>query len=348
MACLRLTRSAYRFRCVISTGNVRHPANQEEGRRVSHQILSKGHRNITELSWEPTFTEVRSRAELPDEFFTLFLDPTLTYSCAFWTHPDDTLEQAQSAKIDLALAKCDLRPGMTLLDVGCGWGSTMVRAMDAYGVNAIGLTSSRNQYRYVRNLLVDRLVRGRPYGGVRRQGWEGFDRRVDRIVCIGALEHMSRDRYGEFFDFAYRLMPADGVLVLQTVVGYDRDHLRAQGTHLTRSDLAFLRFLRGTIFTGGQLTAPIGHTPKGITEYAQEAGFSVTGVQKLGPHYTTTLEYWASALREHRDRAIELAGPDTYNAYLRYLTGSADYFRRGYIDVAQFTCAKHGAVHRPG
>jgi cyclopropane-fatty-acyl-phospholipid synthase len=133
-------------------------------------------------------------------------------------------------------------------------------------------------------------------------------------------------------------MPADGVLLLQTVVSCGRDHLRAHGTRLTSTDLAFLRVLRETIFPGGQLPLPTSHNPKGVTEYAEDAGFTVTRVQALGPHYPTTLNCWATALHEHRDRAIELAGQDTYSAYIRYLTGCADYFRRGYIDVMQFTC----------
>ncbi|MFI6954486.1 class I SAM-dependent methyltransferase [Nocardia sp. NPDC050408] len=309
---------------------------------MSPQSLSKAHRKITDLSGEPTFAEVRSRAELPDEFFALFLDPTLTPSRAFCPQPDDTLERAQLAKIDLALAQCDLRPGMTLLDVGCGWGSTMLRAMDTYGVNVIGLTPSRDQYRYVRNLLVDRVIRGRPYGGVRLQGWEEFDRRADRIVCIGAFEHFERDRYGEFFEFAYRTMPADGVLLLQAIVGDNRDELRGHGIQHTSIDDAFMRFLTETIFGGGPLLPPSGRDPKGVTAYAEDAGFTVTGMQSVGPHYATALDHWADVLHKHRDRAIELAGPDTYNACIRYLTGCADYARCGRIDVMQFVCTKPG------
>lgn len=84
-------------------------------------------------------------------------------------------------------------------------------------------------------------------------------------------------------------------------------------------------------------------TPGGITEYAQDAGFTLTRIQELGSHYVTTLDRWAIALREHRDRAIELAGPRTYDAYNSYLTESADNFRRGHLNVMQFTCTKPGA-----
>ncbi|MBY8862252.1 class I SAM-dependent methyltransferase [Nocardia sp. CA2R105] len=289
----------------------------------------------------PMLGAIRSCDELPDEFFTQFLDPTRTYSCALWTHPDDTLEQAQFAKIDLALDKCDLRPGMTLLDVGCGWGSTMLRAMDDYGVNAIGLTGNRHQYRYVRDQLVDRLIRGHPYGGVRRQGWEELGRRPDRIVCIGRLEHFHSKRYPDFFDFAYRTLPEDGVLLVQTVVAPDRsdtDQTRVAAADSTAPE---------TIFPVDRLLPPTGHNPKGVTEYAEDAGFTITRLERLGQHYTTTLQCWTSALHEHRDRAIDLAGPDTYNAYISSMTGCADHFRSGQLDVVQFTCTKLAAPHQP-
>ncbi|OXR41870.1 Cyclopropane mycolic acid synthase 1 [Nocardia cerradoensis] len=285
---------------------------------------------------------IKSRDELPDEFFALFLDPTRTYSCALWTHPDDTLERAQSAKIDLTLAKCDLRPGMTLLDVGCGWGSIMLRAMDTYGANAIGLTGNRHQYRYIRDRLVDRLIRGRPYGGVRRQGWEEFDRHPDRIVCIGRLEQLHPHRYPDFFDFAYRILPENGVLLVQTVVTSGRDRSDAHQIRFADTDSVLSP---RTIFPIDRLPPPTGRNPTGLTEYAQDAGFTVTGTDRFGPHYTTTLQCWASALREHRDRAIELAGHDTYNAYINQMTAYADYFRSGHLDLMQLTCTKTATPH---
>ncbi|MFX0578427.1 class I SAM-dependent methyltransferase [Nocardia nepalensis] len=296
--------------------------------------------------YAPADRQIPSRDQLPDEFFAQFLDPTRTYSCAYWTHPDDTLEQAQSAKIDLALAKCDLRPGMTLLDVGCGWGSTMLRAMDTYGVNAIGLTPHRNQHRYVRDRLVDRLIHGRPYGGVRQQGWQQFDRPVDRIVCIGALEHIHHQRYPDFFDFAYRIMPDDGVLLVQTVVAHDPHDAQADQVPSLTTETEFA-FLRGTVFPSSRLPRSTGHNPRGINEYAQDAGFTLTRIQELGSHYTTTLDRWATSLQEHRDRAIELAGQHTYNSYISYLTECADHFRRGHLNVMQFTCTKPGAIQPP-
>src|SRR6478752_7208565 len=145
-------------------------------RRVSYQSISgqdrpKAGAAMAEL--EPFYQQVQSHYDVSDDFYRLFLDPSMTYSCAYFERDDMTLEQAQLAKIDLALGKLDLRPGMTLLDVGCGWGATMMRAIEEYDVNVIGLTLSRNQHEYVREQL-SRMPISRT-AQVRLQGWEDFD-----------------------------------------------------------------------------------------------------------------------------------------------------------------------------
>ena len=101
----------------------------------------------------PHFDDVQAHYDLSDDFFRLFLDPTQTYSCAYFERDDMTLEEAQIAKIDLALGKLGLQPGMTLLDVGCGWGATMKRAVEKYDVNVVGLTLSKNQASHVQSLF---------------------------------------------------------------------------------------------------------------------------------------------------------------------------------------------------
>ena len=102
---------------------------------------------------EPHFEDVQAHYDLSDDFFALFLDPTRTYSCAYFERDDMTLEEAQYAKVDLSLGKLGLEPGMTLLDVGCGWGTTIVRAIERYDVNVVGLTLSRNQHAHVQRRL---------------------------------------------------------------------------------------------------------------------------------------------------------------------------------------------------
>ncbi|MFI6998855.1 cyclopropane mycolic acid synthase family methyltransferase [Nocardia sp. NPDC050175] len=286
----------------------------------------------------PFYAEVQTHYDLSDEFFALFLDPTRTYSCAYFEQDDYTLEQAQRAKIDLALGKCDLQPGMTLLDIGCGWGSTMMRALECYDVDVIGLTLSKNQHSYVQGMLDEAGYGAR--AEVRLQGWEEFDGKVDRIVSIGAFEHFRHERYTEFFDFAYRTLPENGRMLLHSIVIYGLTYLRERGIKLDRSDIDFFRFIRDVIFPGGQLPFHSSKFPPGVRQYAQNAGFTVERIHPLQLHYAKTLDYWAAALAERRDEAEALCGPDTYQTYMRYLTGCAQHFRAGHIDVMQFTCVK--------
>ncbi|CAM5703895.1 cyclopropane mycolic acid synthase family methyltransferase [Mycolicibacterium aubagnense] len=167
----------------------------------------------------PHFADVQAHCDLSDDFFRLFLDPSQTYSCAYFERDDMTLEQAQMAKIDLALGKLGLTPGMTLLDIGCGWGAAMRRAVETHDVNVIGLTLSKNQATHVEHLLDD-MDTGRSRR-VLLQGWEQFDEPVDRIVSIGAFEHFGHDRYPAFFRMAYDALPPDGVMLLHTICGLD-------------------------------------------------------------------------------------------------------------------------------
>ena len=118
----------------------------------------------------PHFEDVQAHYDLSDDFFRLFLDPSQTYSCAYFERDDMTLEEAQQAKVDLALGKLGLQPGMTLLDVGCGWGSTMRRAIEKYDVNVIGLTLSKNQAGHVQKMFDELDSNRAPSGSCWRAG----------------------------------------------------------------------------------------------------------------------------------------------------------------------------------
>jgi cyclopropane-fatty-acyl-phospholipid synthase len=281
----------------------------------------------------PHFEDVQAHYDLSDDFFRLFLDPTQTYSCAYFERDDMTLEEAQLAKIDLALGKLGLHPGMTLLDVGCGWGSTMLRAIERHDVNVIGLTLSENQKAYVEKLF-DGLDSPRSRE-IRLQGWEEFDEPVDRIVSIGAFEHFGFDRYDDFFAMAHEVLPADGVMLLHTITGLHPKEMAERGMPLSFQFARFVRFIVTEIFPGGRLpSVPM------VEQHATKGGFTVTRVQSLQPHYARTLDLWAAALEAHKDQAIAIQSEEVYERYMKYLTGCADMFRVGYIDVDQFTLEK--------
>ncbi|MDX1881661.1 cyclopropane mycolic acid synthase family methyltransferase [Mycolicibacterium sp. 141076] len=282
---------------------------------------------------KPHFADVQAHYDLSDDFFRLFLDPSQTYSCAYFQRDDMTLEQAQLAKIDLALGKLGLEPGMTLLDVGCGWGATMRRAIEKYDVDVVGLTLSKNQAAYVNHLLdgVDTKRSRRVY----LEGWEQFDEPVDRIVSIGAFEHFGHDRYPAFFQMAYDALPSDGVMLLHTICGIDPRRAAEMGIPLTFALARFVKFIVTEIFPGGRLPSI-----EMVENLSTAAGFRVTRVQSLQPHYAKTLDHWAEALEAHRDEAIAIQSVEVYDRYMKYLTGCADMFHRRQVDVNQFTLQK--------
>ncbi|MDT5139064.1 MAG: cyclopropane-fatty-acyl-phospholipid synthase [Mycobacterium sp.] len=290
------------------------------------------HRSDT-ASLDPHFDDVQAHYDLSDEFFGLFLDPTRTYSCAYFVRDDMTLEEAQIAKIDLALGKLGLQPGMTLLDIGCGWGATIIRAVERYDVNMVGLTLSRNQQAHVQRLL-DKHPSARSKR-VLLAGWEQFDEKVDRIVSIGAFEHFGRDRYSDFFKMAYDALPADGLMLLHTIIKPSNEEFAERGLPITMTKVRFVKFIMDEIFPGGDLPQA-----KGVEEHAARAGFNLARFQSLRLHYARTLDIWAATLKAHRDEAIAVQSQEVYDRYMKYLTGCADLFRDGYTDVAQFTLAK--------
>jgi cyclopropane-fatty-acyl-phospholipid synthase len=245
-----------------------------------------------------------------------------------------TLQEAQLAKIDLALGKLGLQPGMTLLDIGCGWGATMRRAIQKYDVNVIGLTLSKNQAAHVQESF-DQLESTRT-SRVLLKGWEQFDEPVDRIVSIGAFEHFRHERYDDFFTMAHSVLPDDGVMLLHTITGLTKQQMIDHGLPLTFWLARHLKFMMTEIFPGGQLPSI-----EMVEEQAPKAGFTLTRSQSLQQDYARTLELWAKALEAHKIEAIEIQSEEVYERYMKYLTGCAKGFRIGYTDVIQFTLQKH-------
>jgi cyclopropane-fatty-acyl-phospholipid synthase len=293
---------------------------------------------MTDTQLKPDVAHVQSHYDRSNKFFRLWLDPTMTYSCAYFERDDMTLEQAQMAKVDLALGKLGLRPGMTLLDIGSGWGSTMRRAIEKYDVNVIGLTLSENQLVHCERKFAE--MDSSRSKQVRLHGWEQFDEPVDRIVSLGAFEHFADgvgtyERYDDFFTMCYRVLPDDGVMLLHSIVVPTEEEAERMGLKRTMSLLRFISFIRREIYPGGRL--PMISV---VDEHATRCGFEITRHHMIGSNYVRTLDTWATALQAHKDEAIELKGEQTYETFLKYLTGCRELFRDGYTDVCQFTMEK--------
>ncbi len=278
--------------------------------------------------------DVQFHYDISNDFFRLWQDPTQTYSCAYFERDDMTLEQAQRAKVDLSLGKLGLQPGMTLLDIGCGWGATIMRAVEKYDVNVIGLTLSENQKEHIENHWFANSKSSRRME-VRLQPWEEFDGKVDRIVSIGAFEHFGFNNYDDYFKKTFSWMPDDGVMLLHTIIIPSDEEFTAKELPLTMSNVRFIKFIMDEIYPGGRL--PLAAQ---VREHAVNAGYTVTREQHLQPHYARTLDAWAANLEAKKDEAIAITSEQIYERFLRYLAGCADLFRDGYTDVCQFTCEK--------
>jgi cyclopropane-fatty-acyl-phospholipid synthase len=281
----------------------------------------------------PYYEESQSIYDVSNDFFALWLGPTMGYTCGYYERDDMNLEESQNAKFDLALGKLNLEPGMTLLDVGCGWGGCLERAVEKFDVNVIGITLSKAQSEFARERLA-KLDTNRSIE-VRLQGWEEFDQPVDRIVSIGAFEAFKAERYPLFFERAYSVLPSDGRMLLHTILAHTQKFFRDNGIKLTISDLKFMQFIGTDIFPGGQLPAV-----EDIEKLAADSGFTLERIHLLQPHYARTLDMWAANLEAKRDEAIAITDEATYDRYMKYLTGCADFFRRGITNIGQFTLVK--------
>jgi cyclopropane-fatty-acyl-phospholipid synthase len=220
-----------------------------------------------------------------------------------------------------------------LLDVGCGWGGALVRAVEKYDVNVVGITLSRNQAKYSQDKLAGSATNRS--AEARLQGWEEFDEKVDRIITVEAFDVFKKERYPAFFERAYDIMPGAGRMLLHSIYTHPWTYWHEHGVKVAMTDLRFMRFIQHEIFPGSQLPSK-----EDIEECSQAAGFACEQVQMLNPHYARTLDTWAANLKANRDRAIAVQSEDTYERYLRYLVGCADFFRRGITEVAQFTLTK--------
>ncbi len=290
----------------------------------------------------PTHHDVRAiyDDDHSDDILELFLDPTMTYTCAYFEREDMTLEEAQVAKLDLSIGKLNVSPGQLILEVGCGYGHCAKHAATKFGANVIALTPSRIQAR----LAAERNKDLGPNAGrveVLNEGWETWHGKCDRVISIGALEHIRSENYPPFFARCFESLPSGGRAMIHCIVRYDwrtpkrQAEFAAKGIALSHEDVLFAKFIAKEVFPGGQLL-----DPDVITGEAEAAGFTTERVQHLGLHYARTCDCWADNLEANREQAIALKGQKVYDHYMKYLRGCAHHFRLGFIDLCQFTFVK--------
>jgi cyclopropane-fatty-acyl-phospholipid synthase len=269
---------------------------------------------------------IRFHYDIGNDFYALWLDRRLVYSCAYFESPETSLDDAQEAKLDLICRKLRLEPGMRLLDIGCGWGSLVIYAAERYGVDAVGITLSEEQANWAgeeirrRGLDARARVEIRDYRDITELGT------FDAVASVGMFEHVGRERLAEYFGAALSAVRAGGLFL---------NHGIATNATRGRFPPRWLRFGDGGfigryVFPDGELV-----TVGDAASFARRAGFELLDVQSLRPHYALTLQAWVERLEASADRARELVDEEVYRTWRIYMAAARSGFEDGTLDVAQ-------------
>ena len=257
--------------------------------------------------------------DVSNAFYRMVLGPSLTYSCAVFHDPADTLEQAQANKHELICRKLDLQPGMRLLDVGCGWGGMVLHAAREHGVTAVGVTISSRQAELAEKRVGEAGLSDQIE--IRQQDYrELADGPYDAISSIGMFEHVGEDRMAEYFGRLRTLVRPGG-----RVVNHGISRPPGQGARLPRRS-----FMNRYVFPDGEL-----HEVGRVVSVMQDAGFEVRHVESLREHYGLTLRRWVANLEAAWDAAVEEAGEARARVWRLYMAGSAVNFEAGRTDIHQ-------------
>ncbi len=247
-----------------------------------------------------------------NDFFSVWLDPWMMYSCAYFASADEDLNAAQERKLEYICRKLRLRPGESLLDIGCGWGGLILYAAKQYGVNAIGITLSEPQARFANERIRREGLDARCRALVRDYRDIEEPEAYAKIVSIGMVEHVGESMLGEYFDRAYQMLRPGGVF-LNHGIGSGFNHIQPA-----------VSFSDRYIFPDSEIL-PLSTTLKA----AEIAGFEVRDVENLREHYMLTLRHWLRRLEAGRERAVGFTDEATYRTWRLNHAGAALGFRNG-------------------
>ena len=271
--------------------------------------------------------------DVPVQFYRPWLGESLAYSCAYFRDRDDSLETAQSQKLELICRKLRLEEGERFLDIGCGWGSLVMHAARQHHAIAHGITLSREQAAVAEKRIAEAglakqsIVEHRDYGNC-----EAFHDSFDKIASIGMFEHVGLANLPTYFGTVHKLLKPGGVFLNHGIV---RSHWSSPRKN---------SFIDRYVFPDGRLV-----TLSQVISAAEAAEFEVRDEENLREHYDLTLRYWVDGLKRNREELLRIVPETTYRIWLLYTAGSAVAFRRGNIAVHQvlLSRADRGRSHLP-
>lgn len=260
--------------------------------------------------------------DLGNDFFSLWLDESLTYSCAYFRNVSDTLEQAQRQKVDYSLRKLRLQPNETLLDIGCGWGGLVIRAAEKFDAKALGITLSKEQHTRAKTVieecgLIDRAdVRLADYGTLSEEG-----KQFDKIVSIGMIEHVGKEHLAEFVRTVEKLLKPGGLALLHLITGVKEGPVN--------------RWVEKYIFPGGYIP-----TLSEIVTHLSARDFRILDVENLAPHYRLTLDHWSKRFENVVPTVLEKFDERFVRMWRLYLRVSSAAFREGAVEIHQLLVSR--------
>lgn len=309
------------------------PASDSDTRWWTH--LFRRARSLAAHTPHKDAQQIQFHYDVSDDFYALWLDPRRVYSCAYYADTAMTLAEAQEAKLDHICRKLMLQPGERLLDIGAGWGGLLLWAAEHYGVDATGITLSKNQHAHMQQLIRSRGLQDR----VRMQLCDyrdlSEDAPYDKIASVGMFEHVGHANMPAYFGKIHRLLRPGGLVMNHGIT--------AGGVRNAQLGAGMGDFIEKYIFPGGELL----HVSHVLREMAQ-AGLEMVDTENLRPHYARTLWDWSDALEARLDDARQVLETDAdaaeagriLRAYRLYLAGSAMSFEHGWIALHQMLATR--------
>lgn len=266
--------------------------------------------------------EVCSHYNIGNDFYSLWLDPTLSYSCAYFENGDETLEEAQHKKVDHILRKLNLKEGMSLLDIGCGWGFLLIEAAKKYKIHGVGITLSEEQHRAFSKRIKEEGLEA--YLKVEIMDYRELEKsnlKFDRVVSVGMLEHVGRENYELFFKNVDAILKDSGLFLLHFISGYGEYPGDA--------------WIKKYIFPGGVIPSL-----REIMTISADHKYYVLDVESLRRHYVKTLLCWRDGFEKHLPQIEQMFNEQFIRMWRMYLCGCAASFNNGVIDLHQILFSK--------